>query len=110
MLPPRFARTEMPMLHAAFALLPLLPASAAPTPDEPPRVGSLVELIKEPEDTAGDAVMGWLKFFAAGYKGSADLVGQGKAADAELAIGEAIEKVVRPALEAQVGKKGKVKL
>jgi hypothetical protein len=99
------------MLHVAFALLPLLPASAAMAPpDEPARVGSLVELIKEPEDNAGDAVMGWLKFFAAGYQGSADFVGQGKAADAELVIGEAIEKVVRPALAAQVGKKGKVKL
>ncbi len=99
------------MLRFAFALLPLLPAPAAPLPtDETARVGSLVELIKEPDDTAGEAVMGWLKFFAAGYKGSADLVGQGKAADAELAIGEAIEKVVRPALDAQVGKKGKVKL
>jgi len=101
---PRFALALLP-------LLPLLPASAAPPPtDEPARVGSLVELIKEPDDHDGEAVMGWLKFFAAGYKGGADLVGHGKAADAELAIAEAIEKVVRPALEAQVGKKGKVKL
>lgn len=80
------------------------------TADEPARVGSLIELIKAPEDKATEAVLGWLQFFAAGYKGSADLLGHGDAADAELMLGELIEKSARAALEAQIGKKGKVKL
>lgn len=92
---------------ALVSLLSLLPCAP---PDDPVRIGSLPELIKEPSDAASEATLGWLKFMAAGYVNSADLLGNGKAADAELAIGEVIEKAARAALSAQVGKKGKVKL
>ncbi len=102
------------MLRAAFAALSMTLLASAPDPmrDDAPiaPVSSIVELVPEPSATATEAAFGWLKFMAAGYRNSADLLGQGSAADAELVVGEAIEKAVRPLLDAQVGKKGKVKL
>ncbi len=113
------------MLRAAFASLPWLvltstspaatfapiaPIAPVATTEEAARVGSLTELIPDPLDTSTEAVLGWLKFMAAGYRGAADHLGNGNAADAELALGDVIEKTARAALEAQVGKKGKVKL
>lgn len=105
------------MLRAAFASLALLllagPLGATPRDEEQIQpiasIASIVELVPEPS-VATEAAFGWLRFMAAGYRNSAELLGQGAAADAELAIGEAIEKAVRPLLDAQVGKKGKVKL
>ena len=102
------------MLRAAFASLALLllagPLGAMPRDEEPiAPIASIVELVPDPS-VATEAAFGWLRFMAAGYRNSAELLGQGAAADAELAVGEAIEKAVRPLLEAQVGKKGKVKL
>ncbi|MBM4014034.1 MAG: hypothetical protein FJ293_03595 [Planctomycetes bacterium] len=108
------------MLRAALASIPwLMPTSLPPATapvaapaarEETARVNSLPELIPEPLDTSSEAVLGWLKFMAAGYRGAADHLGNGNAADAELALGDVIEKTARAALEAQVGKKGKVKL
>jgi hypothetical protein len=106
------------MLRAALASIPWLvsvnvaPAAmpAVASPEEVARVGSLPELIPEPLDTSSEAVLGWLKFMAAGYRGAADHLGNGNAGDAELALGDVIEKTARATLEAQVGKKGKVRL
>src|SRR5262245_34800346 len=86
------------------------PAEPKPAPEEPRPTVGLAELAKSVADKNAVAALGWLEFMNVGYKGAADHVGQGEAADAELALGGAVEKGVQALLPTLAGKKGKVRL
>ena len=94
-------------LVAAFAAIGQDAAkpAAGPTPAK-----SLIEIATKLTETPAEAAVGWLQFAAAGYKKAADLLGKGNAADAELALGGAMEKAVPAFCATLVGKKLKVKL
>jgi hypothetical protein len=78
--------------------------------DKTPPAPDLLSIAKDVGDSDTASALGWLAFAAAGYKNPADLLGHGPASDAELALGDAVERAVKPLFESLPGKKGKVKL
>jgi len=98
---------------AALAIpLGLAAVGRAQDADAPPpaRIGGVVELAGEVLDRPVESALGWMKFVAAGYREPAEHLGNGEAADAELALGDAVEKSVKAFLETLPGKKSKVRL
>ncbi len=83
---------------------------AEKAPAAPTRASGVVELGADVLEPSVEAALGWMKFIAAGYRGAADHLGNGAAADAELALGDAIEKSLPACLQSLAGKKGKVRL
>jgi len=77
---------------------------------EKARIDNVVELVGQPSGDSTAAALGWARFVAAGYKGTADHLGQGSAADAELALGDAMEKSVKTFVDSLAGKKTKLRL
>lgn len=94
---------------AAAAPQAAKPAEAAD--DEAPKaVKSLGDLEKAVTDKTAEAAVDWARFLGNGCKGAADCFGTGEHADAELALGGAIETAVKTAVDGLAGKKVKVKL
>src|SRR5262245_13165688 len=83
----------VPVLHASLAAAELrAQAAKAAEPAGPARASSVVEIGGDVIELPVESALGWMKFIAAGYRGTADHLGNGAAADAELALGEALEK------------------
>jgi hypothetical protein len=102
-----------PVLHASLAAAELRAQTTRETGSEPAgpaRAGSVVEIGSDVIERPVESALGWVKFMAAGYRGTADHLGNGGAADAELALGEAIEKSLPAFLQTLPGKKTKVRL
>jgi hypothetical protein len=100
------------LLSAGYAPpTPAHAAQAAPAADDSPKAAStLGDFGKDVTDKTAEAAVDWARFLGGGCKGAADCFGTGDHADAELALGGAIETAVKTALDALGAKKTKVKL
>ena len=97
-------------LTSLFALLVSASLAQSAADDAPKAAASLGDLERDVTDKTAEAAVDWARFLGNGCKGAAEVFGTGEHADAELALGGAIEAALKTAVDGLAGKKTKVKL